>query len=84
MSNKTEKKFILANRTSEGDYSPSEMESSWEKLYEGFEYGDVYEGEYQLWEKYLKSNQTEKLMRKIIIQFPTLPKEPFGFQNLHC
>ena len=50
MTDKIKKQFMLADRISGEKYYPSELESTWEKIYESFEYGDVFEGAYQLWE----------------------------------
>lgn len=50
MKDNTQKQFIIAERSSDDKYDPEGLEATWEKIYEGLEYGDVYEGNYQIWE----------------------------------
>ncbi len=44
------KVYIQADRQLNGDYVPTEVSSSLNRLAENFEYYDVVEGEYQIWE----------------------------------
>ena len=45
-----EKIKIFASKDKEGVYRPEEIISDWEHFHSGFEYGDVKESEYQVWE----------------------------------
>lgn len=50
MSDKKQKYYMLAERASGEQYWPDGVDQTLEAIYDSLEYGDVYEGYYQIWE----------------------------------
>lgn len=50
MQNKEEKQYMLAEEYTEQGFWPDSVEQSLDDMFNSLEYGDVYEGDYQVWE----------------------------------